>query len=98
MGFNWNRSSDNYGDRLPEKREGKVGTPEDVGAEKHFTPPEDDRCPECFGQTILLMGKGKNMSYRICSRYQESGHKTQDEIERILHQVRMSVNPSGRFA
>ncbi len=55
-------------------------------------------CPECFGKTILFYGKGKNTQYRICSRWRESGHLTEKEVKERLHQVKMTINPSGRFA
>ena len=58
----------------------------------------ENKCPECFGLTVQFWGKGKDMQYRICPRYKEPGHKTEAEINQVIHQVRMSVNPSGRFA
>ena len=57
-----------------------------------------EKCPECFGLTVQFTGKGKNMQYRICSKWQEPGHKTQTEIEDLIHRVRMWENPSGRLA
>ncbi len=59
---------------------------------------KDGKCSECGNQTIMFWGKGKNMQYRICPRYKEEGHKTEEEIERILYQIRMQINPSGRLA
>lgn len=57
-----------------------------------------EKCPECFGLTIQFTGKGKNMQYRVCSKWQEPGHKTETEVNQIIHQVRTAVNPSGRLA
>ncbi len=34
-------------------------------------------CPECFGKTILLRGKGLDSEYYVCSRWKEAGHLTE---------------------
>jgi len=74
-----------------------MGTPEDVAAENYYTPP-DELCPECQGQTVMFIGSGKNMQYKICPRYTEPGHKSEEEIIRMIGQVRLLINPSGRLA
>ena len=55
-------------------------------------------CPECFGQTILFKGKGKDTQYKVCSKWPGPGHKTEVEINQIISRVRRQLNPSGRFA
>ena len=55
-------------------------------------------CLECHGVTIMFHGKGLNSQYRVCGRWQEPGHLTEEEINRKLHDFRLSIRPSGRFA
>ena len=55
-------------------------------------------CPECLGATVLFQGKGWSSSYKICSRYQESGHKSEQEIQEALKSFARSQRPSGRMA
>jgi len=58
----------------------------------------DDICPECNGETVMFIGKGFNTLYNICSRYKETGHKSEEEIQKILSDARRIIRPSGRFA
>jgi len=59
---------------------------------------EQERCPECFGKTVMFKGKGLDMQYMICSHWKEPGHKSEDEINAEIARVRSQVRPSGRFA
>lgn len=55
-------------------------------------------CPECHGLTVQFKGKGLDLQYRICSRYQEAGHLNGREINNAILQRRQAARPSGRFA
>lgn len=59
---------------------------------------EYETCPECHGKTILFTGRGEYIQYRVCSKYKEEGHLTEEEIQRKIHDVRMWICPSGRMA
>ena len=54
-------------------------------------------CPECKGRTVEYTGKGLDTQYRICSRYTEAGHKSEEEINREMANLRRGIKPSGRF-
>lgn len=55
-------------------------------------------CPECAGRTVEFRGAGLNMQHRICSRWEEPGHKSWEEVQKEVAVVRDAVNPSGRYA
>ena len=57
-----------------------------------------EKCPECGGRTVEFSGHGLDTQYKICSRWKEPGHKTEEEVKRILANVRKQLRPSGRFA
>jgi hypothetical protein len=38
------------------------------------------------------------MQYRICSRYQEAGHLSKEEINERIAAATKSARPSGRYA
>ena len=60
---------------------------------------EENKCPECFGQTIMFMDAGKNSQFKLCSRYKEPGHKTEAEIQQEYQaHMRFNMPRSGRFA
>jgi len=58
---------------------------------------EQDSCPECFGRTVMWRGKKLDLQYQVCSRWQEAGHMSQNEIQETIQRVRRLENPSGRF-
>jgi hypothetical protein len=56
-------------------------------------------CPECRGLTIEFRGTGKNVQYRICTRWEEPGHLSEEEVKKKLWEKTMAhMPPSGRFA
>jgi hypothetical protein len=60
--------------------------------------PQLKTCPECKGVTVQFTGTGLNTQYRICRRYEESGHLSKEAInERIATTIR-AARPSGRYA
>lgn len=58
-----------------------------------------NKCPECDGATVQFRGNTVDSSeYRICTRYRESGHLSEDEIKGRIAGERERIRPSGRFA
>ncbi len=55
-------------------------------------------CQECQGLTVNYSGKGLDTQYRICSQWQELGHKTEAEIKQEIAKLQRAIRPSGRFA
>lgn len=55
-------------------------------------------CSECSGDTVQFRGSGLSMQYRICSRYKEPGHISEEEIKTRIAERRCAVRPGGRFA
>jgi hypothetical protein len=62
-------------------------------------PTSETKCPECFGKTVIFRGKSKwDFEYSICSRWQEPGHHTEEQIKTTISNARKAINPSGRWA
>lgn len=55
-------------------------------------------CAECCGKTVEFRGNGRNLEYRVCSRYKEPGHITMLEIRAKVAAACGMARPSGRFA
>ena len=55
-------------------------------------------CSECHGETVSFKGRGLDMQYKICSRWKEPGHKSEDEVKQEISSLRRQIRPSGRFA
>lgn len=59
----------------------------------------DERCTECGGEGVEFRFSGKDAQYRICSRWQEPGHPSKDEIsKKIIENGERHYPRSGRFA
>ena len=56
------------------------------------------KCPDCGGTSVQFRGSGSNMQFRICPRYREAGHLSEQEIRDVIAEHRMAARPSGRFA
>ena len=54
-------------------------------------------CLECHGKTVLFKGRGLDMRYKICSRWKEPGHKSEDKVKQEITDLRRQIRPSGRF-
>lgn len=60
---------------------------------------EIPKCSECGGATVEYSGRGLDTQYKICGRWREPGHLSQDEAMAQVRKVRMANYPkSGRFA
>lgn len=68
------------------------------GGREGETMSDPQTCPECEGRTIEFRGTGLNAQYRLCSRYKEPGHKTEEQCRAELAETRQAIRPSGRFA
>lgn len=56
-------------------------------------------CPECNGATIEFRGSGLDLQRKVCSRWQEPGHLSWPEMERIhAEKVRAHSRGKVRFA
>jgi hypothetical protein len=56
-------------------------------------------CPECQGKTVDFRGEGLSLESRVCSRWREDGHLSEQEIKRLVSEKRRAAYPrSGRFA
>jgi hypothetical protein len=59
-------------------------------------------CKECNSETVQFRGRGRDLSYRICPRWNLPGHHTRDGIARIIQERRQAelriAFPSGRQA
>jgi hypothetical protein len=55
-------------------------------------------CVECGGRTIEFRGTGLNTQYRVCPRFREPGHLSEDEMVNALATARGNLTPSGRTA
>ena len=56
-------------------------------------------CPNCAGKTVDFQGQGLETTYRLCSRWKEPGHLSQDEAMAQVRRVRLANMPrSGRSA
>ena len=54
-------------------------------------------CPECNGETIEFRGSGKASEYKVCSRWKELGHHTEDEVKAKLKVWKDAAWPPGRY-
>lgn len=62
-------------------------------------PRSSNPCPECGGAGVEFRGRGNDAAYRVCSRWQEPGHPTKDEIQKKVTDYGLANYPaSGRFA
>lgn len=60
---------------------------------------DPEKCADCGGRGIEFRGSGNNTQYRVCPRWREPGHPTQEEITEKLAESRAANYPaSGRFA
>lgn len=58
----------------------------------------DEQCPECEGRGVDFRGRGNNLQFRICSRYREAKHPSEEEIQKRIASERAAHYPSsGRF-
>jgi hypothetical protein len=56
-------------------------------------------CPECGGKVVFFRGSGVNMEEYLCSRWQEVGHPSKEEIAEARGQhLRKSFSQPFRFA
>jgi hypothetical protein len=56
-----------------------------------------DTCPECEGRTIEFRGSGKNLQRRLCTRWKEPGHLTEEEVRTRVREEMDRAWPPGAF-
>lgn len=54
-------------------------------------------CTECNGETIQFRGKGKNLEHRLCTRWKEPGHLTEEQVHVRLREEADRAWPPGAF-
>jgi hypothetical protein len=59
---------------------------------------QEAQCSECNGTTIEFRGTGLDRQYKICSRYQEPGHLSEQRLRDAIRDAIVVGRPSGRFA
>lgn len=55
-------------------------------------------CTECKGLTIEFRGSGLDRQYKICSKYRERGHLSEEQLRARIREAVTAGRPSGRFA
>lgn len=74
-------------------------TSESANAAKRLLDGPPPPCTECGGRGVEFRGKGLDTQHRICSRYKEPGHPSEENIRaRIREVIGQNWPPSGRFA
>lgn len=60
---------------------------------------DQPKCEECGGATVQFRGRGLDVEYKVCSRWQEPGHLSEQEAKKLIaDRTRAHMPRSGRFA
>lgn len=54
-------------------------------------------CAECNNETIQFRGSGKNMQHRLCTRWKETGHLSEEQVRARLREEADRAWPPGAF-
>lgn len=60
---------------------------------------EAPKCAECGGEGVQFRASGIGTQFRICPKWREPGHPTEQDIrQRIREAIAANMPASGRFA
>lgn len=55
-----------------------------------------ETCPECGGATVQFRGQGRDLAYRVCSRWLERGHLDEHTVRQKIREERRRHGWVGR--